>query len=121
MPTLFRWFSALLFISALAALGMLLISVALNYFGLAAIHRQAGALSLVLIGSSYIALQLSSRSPSKETIKAALLGLGFLLWGSEQFLPSSSWVAAMDTAVVLIFVVDLSLIIVASLKRKVHE
>jgi hypothetical protein len=44
-----------------------------------------------------------------------------LLWGCEQFVPAGPWATAMDTAVVLIFVVDLSLIIVGNLRSAHHE
>lgn len=53
--------------------------------------------------------------------KGVMLGVAFLLWGSEQFLSPSVWVTAMDSLIVLIFVVDLSLIIVDRLKRKDPE
>jgi len=75
----------------------------------------------VLIGSSYVALQLSSRRPWGEKLKAILLGIAFMFWGSTQFLPPRPWVTAMDSAVVVIFVVDLSLIIIESLKRNKYE
>jgi hypothetical protein len=47
-----------------------------------------------------------------------LLGLGFLFWGTEQFLPPGPLATALDSLVVLIFVSDLSLVIVDRLKRK---
>ena len=92
-----------------------------NAMAITALHRHAGALSFMLIGSSYVALQLSLRRPRSEKIKAILLGLAFLFWGSGQFLPPSPWATAMDAAVVVIFVVDLSLIIMESLKRNHYE
>jgi hypothetical protein len=75
----------------------------------------------MLIGSSYVALQISLRRPRSEKIKAILLGIAFLFWGSGQFLPPSLFATAMDTAVVVIFVVDLSLIIIENLKRNHYE
>ena len=92
-------------------------SDALNALTLTSIHRCAGALAFMLIGSSYVALQASVRRPRSEKVKAILLGLAFLFWGSGQFIPPSPWATVMDAAVVVIFVVDLSLIIVESLKR----
>lgn len=99
----------------------LLVSDVCNALAPTTIHRRAGAFSLILIGASYIALQLSLRRPSGEKVKAILLGIAFLFWGSAQFLPPSPWATAMDSAVVVIFVVDLSLIIVESLKRNNYE
>jgi hypothetical protein len=121
MTTIFRWLSAILFISALGAVLTLLVFDTLNQLRLTPIHQHAGALSFALIGASYIGLQLSWGRRWHERIKELLLGVAFLLWGSEQFLPPSPWVTAMDTAVVLIFVVDLSLIIVGRLRQSRME
>ncbi|HEX4645795.1 MAG TPA: hypothetical protein VH598_09320, partial [Verrucomicrobiae bacterium] len=66
----------------------------------------------------YIGLQLSSGRRWNEVLKEVFLGVAFVLWGGEQFLPSSPWVTAMDSVVILIFVADLSFIIVKRLKRK---
>lgn len=118
MATLFRWLCTIFFVSALIAMVTLLVADALNALTLTSLHRRAGALSFMLIGSSYVALQLSFRRPLGEKVKAILLGVAFLFWGSGQFLPPSPWATAMDAAVVVIFVVDLSLIIIESLKRK---
>lgn len=121
MGTFFRWISTILFISALVAMTTLLVSDVLSALTLTTFHRRAGALSFILIGSSYVALQLGLRRPWNEKLKAILLGTAFLFWGSGQFLPASPWATMMDTAVVVIFVVDLSLIILESLKRNHYE
>ena len=99
----------------------LLISDAMNALAPTAVHHCAGALAFILIGSSYVALQISLQRPSAEKAKAILLGIAFLFWGSGQFLPPSLFATAMDTAVVVIFVIDLSLIIVENLKRNHYE
>jgi len=75
----------------------------------------------MLIGASYIFLQLSTRRRCNEILKGVLLGTAFLLWGGEQLLPPSPLVTAMDSAVITIFVVDLSLITLEHLKRQDHE
>jgi hypothetical protein len=75
----------------------------------------------MLIGSSYVALQISLQRPAAEKARAILLGVAFLFWGSGQFLPPSLFATAMDSAVVVIFVVDLSLIIIENLKRNHYE
>jgi hypothetical protein len=121
MATLFRWLSTILFVSALAAMVTLLVSDALNALTPTAVHRCAGALAFMLIGSSYVALQISLQRPRTEKVKAILLGIAFLFWGSGQFLPPSLFATAMDSAVVVIFVVDLSLIIIEHLKRNHYE
>jgi hypothetical protein len=117
LATILRWLSATLFVFALIAMITMVVSDTLNLLRPTSIHRQAGALSFVLIGASYVSLQLSFRRPWNEKLKGVLLGIAFLFWGSTQFLSPSAWVTAMDTAVVLIFVIDLSLIIVERLKQ----
>jgi hypothetical protein len=121
MTTLFRWLSGILFVSAILAMVTLLIADILSALTPTAVHRCAGALAFMLIGSSYVALQISLRRPRSEKLKAILLGIAFLFWGSGQFLPPSALATAMDSAVVVIFVVDLSLIIIEHLKRNQYE
>jgi hypothetical protein len=112
-----RSLSALLLLSALVGLATLLVFDAWNHLRLTSVHQRVGALSFILIGVSYISLQLSSGRPWRERYKGLLLGLGFLFWGSEQFLPPGPVATALDSLVVLIFVSDLGLVIVDRLKR----
>ena len=113
-----RNLSALLLISALAGTAALLMFDGLNHLRLTSLHQRAGAVSFMLIGASYISLQLSARRQWRERFKGVLLGTGFLLWGCEQFVPPSSLVTIMDSLVVLIFVSDLGFIIVGRLRQK---
>jgi len=121
MITLLRWLSVIFFISALASLGILMGLDALDHLQAGLFHQQAGALSLMLIGASYISLQLSTKRHWNEVFKGVLLGIAFLLWGGEQFVPSGPLVTAMDSIVITIFVVDLSVIIVEHLRRNDYE
>jgi hypothetical protein len=116
--TLFRGLSAVLFVSALADVALLLIFDILNQLRLTAVHQQAGALAFILIGASFICLQLGSGRRWGEMIKEVLLGTAFVLWGGEQFLEPSPLVTTLDSVVVLIFVCDLSLIIISRLRGK---
>jgi hypothetical protein len=116
-----RGLSALFLISALAGMVMLLILDALNHLRLTPLHQRTGALSFMLIGASYVSLQLSGNQRWRERVKGILLGMGFFLWGTEEFLPPGPLVTIMDTLVVLIFVSDLSLHIADRLKRKDDE
>jgi hypothetical protein len=113
-----RWVSVLLFLSALGALGTLLASDFLHSLRLTLFHQRAGALALILIGSSYIALQLGLRRRWNEALQGIFLGGAFVFWGGEQFLPPGPAVTAIDSAVITIFVVDLSLIIVGQIRSK---
>ncbi len=121
MARLLRGLSAIALAAALAGIVCLLAGDTWNRLRLTPAHQVAGALSLMLIGLSYICLQLSAARPRKEMIKGVLLGLAFLLWGGEQFVPPGRFVTLMDSAVVTIFVVDLGAIIVEHLKRRDHE
>ena len=116
-----RNLSALLLISAVAGMVTLLVFDALNHLRLTPLHQRAGAMSFMLIGASYISLQLSSGSRWREQFKGVLLGIGFFLWGCEQFVPAGPVMTVMDSLVVLIFVSDLGLVIVDRLKRKDDE
>jgi len=117
MTKVLHYLSAMLVVAALAAVVTLLASDVSNGLTFTPLHRQAGALSFAFIGLSYIALQFSR----ERKLKNILLGIGFLFWGSAQLMPLNIWVTAMDTAVVLIFVMDLSLIILETLRGKNHD
>src|SRR5580693_10740361 len=121
MIKLLRGLSLLLFLSAVGAIIVLLISDVSHALRLTSFHQQAGAMALILIGTSYISLQLSAKRRWSEKLKGIFLGLAFTLWGSEQFLPASRVVTLMDSAVITIFVVDLGLIILDYLKRNDHQ
>jgi peptidoglycan/LPS O-acetylase OafA/YrhL len=116
-----RSLSALLLVSALAGLAALLVFDAFNHLRLTPFHQRTGALSFMLIGASYISLQLATRRQWNEKLKGILLGTGFFLWGCEQFVPPGPLATVMDSLVVLIFVSDLGLVIMDRLKRKDDE
>lgn len=117
MTRLLRWLSAAFFAAALAGIGFVLLTDTVNRLRLTTAHQRVGALSFMLIGASYITLQLSAPRPKGETLRGVLLGVAFFLWGGEQFLPPSRLVTVMDSLVVVIFVLDLGSIIVSRLRR----
>ena len=117
MEKLPRLLGAILFGCALGALLTLVVSDACHHFQYSPFHRKAGDWSLMLIGLSYVALQFTTKQAAAETIKKFLLGMGFALWGAEQFLPQGWLATAVDTAVIVIFVVDLGLLIIQRLSR----
>jgi peptidoglycan/LPS O-acetylase OafA/YrhL len=114
----FRHLSVLLLIAALAGTVLLVAMDMLNHLRLTFFHQRTGALAFMLIGASYISLLVSVRRPWREKLKGMLLGVGFLLWGCEQFLRPGPLVTFMDSLVVMIFVSDLSLIIFSRLQHK---
>ena len=83
-------------------------------------HQTIGAFALIFIGVSYVFLQLSLKRERLEMVQGLLLGLAFILWGSEQLLPPRRLSTLMDALVVSIFVVDLGVIIWGHLRRKDH-
>jgi len=121
MARLLRWCSAAFLLAALAGIASLLAGDAWNSLTPTVLHHRAGALSLMLIGLSYISLQLSAPRATRELITGLLLGIAFLMWGGEEFAPPGPLVTLMDSAVVTIFVVDLGVIVAGHLKRRDHD
>jgi hypothetical protein len=117
MTKLLRSLSLLLFILAVGGIVALLFSDASHGLRLTSLHQQSSAVALILIGASYISLQLTLKRRWSEKLKGVALGFAFVLWGSEQFLPASRMVTLMDSAVITIFVVDLGLIILDALGK----
>jgi hypothetical protein len=90
MGKTFRKLSVLLLISALAAMAALLIFDALNHLHLTSIHKWAGALAFMLIGVSYISLQLSTiGSGMKRSNESCWASASFFGAASNFFLPVS--------------------------------
>ena len=116
-PRLLRWIVLLCLSTALATIGILVVTDAAHGLGHTVLHSRLGAVALILVGCSYVGLQTVSRRPRHELVKAILLGGAFALWGGEQLLPPSRWTTAMDTAVIAIFVADLGKIIFDELRR----
>jgi hypothetical protein len=117
MRKFFRQLSVLLLVAALAGTLTLLAVDTMNHLRLTFMHQRAGSLSFILIGASYICFLLSDPHPWRDKIQGLLLGTGFMLWGSEQFLNPGPAVTVMDSLVVLIFVTDLSWVIANKLKH----
>jgi hypothetical protein len=101
----------LLLATALATIAILIVTDVAHGLHFTGLHSHLGAVALIMIGTSYVSLQIISRRPRHERVKGILLGGAFALWGIEQLLPSGRWTTAMDTAVIAIFVVDLGMII----------
>jgi hypothetical protein len=108
---LLRILSSALFLSALAAVACLIASDIWFRFQPTSLHRHAGALALILIGSSFVCAQLGAAGKRSDRLKGMLLGAAFALWGCEQYLPPGPLATAADCLVVTVFVVDLALVI----------
>lgn len=116
-----RALSGLFFVLALAALAVLLASDLWTRFQATHRHVQAEALALIFVGTSFICLQFSAGRNWREAVNGLLLGLAFVLWGAEQFLPQGPAVTATDCVVITIFIVDLGLVIGSRLGRSAHQ
>ena len=121
MQRFFHRSSAALFALALTALAWLLLPDLWTSFQPSVRHQRAGALALIFAGASFICQQMSAGRGGTELIKGALLGLAFILWGGEWFLPAGPVGTAIDGAVIAIFVVDLGMVIKGGLDRKKGE
>jgi hypothetical protein len=69
------------------------------------------AVPLIAIGISYISLVLTLPRTPGQLLVGTLMGLAFVLWGSEQFLKDRALAAFMDDCIVFLFVTDLSIVI----------
>jgi hypothetical protein len=111
-----RMFGGILFCLAIAALGWLLLPDLWIGFHPSARHQEAGALTLIFVGASFICMQLAAGGRLGGRLKGLLLGLAFVLWGGEHFIAPGAAVTAIDSAVIAIFVVDLGLVIAGHLE-----
>ena len=109
--------SLLFFVLALAGVAALIGSDIFHGFNVSVLHQRLDAWPLIMIGLSYITLQLAAGHKGADRIKGIFLGVAFLLWGAEQLFPPSRLVTFMDEGAVTIFVVDVSLIIWSHLNR----
>jgi len=76
---------------------------------------------LLAIGLSYISLVVTlPRSPSQYLV-GILVGVAFVLWGSEQFLKNREIISFIDDCVVFLFVTDLSIVIRRNFRECAHE
>jgi hypothetical protein len=109
--------SGALSVLAVIALAGLAAADCSNHLRYSELHQRTGAVALILIGASYIAVQFGAGCPMRRLLKETFLGAAFMLWGFEQLLPASRFVTAVDSVVMGIFVLDLGIIIWGSLRR----
>jgi DNA replication protein DnaC len=69
------------------------------------------AIPLIAIGVSYFCLIITLRRTPGQRLVGILMGLAFVLWGSEQFFTDQEVISFIDDIVVFLFVVDLSIVI----------
>ena len=120
LNTILRWISYGLAVLALAAgIGLLIGDAKLwNPSGLSAAVISAAA--LLLVGVSFLVLQLVIRPRWMELMKNALLAATFLLWGTIQLMPQNATSVRLGNVVIALYVLDLAWVIFGSkLSRKI--
>ena len=116
--TFLHTLSLLLFVLALAGIVALVGTDLLHQYRVTLLHQHLDAWPLILIGLSYIALQVAEKQSHADRAKGIFLGIAFLFWGTEQLLPPSRLVTFLDEGAVTIFVLDVSVIVWSRLNRR---
>ena len=73
--------------------------------------RLKSAFPLICVGISYGCLQFTLPRSRSELVLSLAVGLAFVLWGVEQFVPDRELASLIDDLVVFLFVLDLSIVI----------
>jgi DNA replication protein DnaC len=89
--------------------------------GLPLLISLKSGIPLIAIGISYFVLILTLRRAPGQRLVGILIGLAFVLWGSEQFLREKSLISYIDDVVVFLFVIDLSIVIRQNLQSEAGE
>jgi hypothetical protein len=79
------------------------------------------AIPLIAIGISYLTLVFTIPRTAAQRVLGVLVGLAFVLWGTEQFMNDQRWISFIDDIVVFLFVLDLSIVIRENLARSSGE
>ena len=76
------------------------------------------AFPLLFVGASYASLQFGAPSTWREKVLGLSVGVAFMMWGGEQFVPQANVRALMEDGVMFLFVLDLGLVIFNRLKER---
>lgn len=114
--TAIRWLSGVLMLSALALTAAVVLGDIAHGFAPFSLHARGMAVALILVGAAYALVNAFPPGSLGLRIRAASLGLAFVLWGAEQFMPPGRPTVVADCVLVVIFVVDLSLSILPRLR-----
>jgi len=108
MNLLLRWLAMVLGAIAAAGIAALLATDAQIHVPLAFSASAISAASLLLIGMSFLILQVIQRPSLAELLKNALLAGAFLLWGVVQLMRQSDLSKKLGDVVIALYVVDLA-------------
>jgi len=120
ITVILRALSATLFILALSSAAIIVVLDFIHIFQPALLDwKLKSAYPLIFIGSSYLLLQFTLLRGFTNFFLSLAVSIAFILWGTEQFLSNPMLISFIDDVVVLLFVLDLSIVIRAYLKRTI--
>ena len=114
MNLLLRCLAMVLGAIAAAGIAALLATDAKIHVPLAFPASAISAASLLLIGVSFLIVQVIQRPSPRELLKNALLAGAFLLWGVVQLMRQSDLSKRLGDVVIALYVVDLAWVIFAT-------
>ena len=118
ITVILRTLSATLVILALSSAAIIVMLDVIHMFQPALLDwKLKSAYPLIFIGSSYLLLQVTLLRGLTNFFLSLAVSAAFILWGTEQFLSNPVLISFIDDVVVLLFVLDLSIVIRAYLKR----
>ena len=120
IAVILRALSATLFILALLSAAVIVMLDFIHIFQPALLAwKLKSAYPLIFIGSSYLLLQCTLLRGFTNFFLSLAVSTAFILWGTEQFLSNPILISFIDDIVVFLFVLDLSIVIRAYLKRAI--
>jgi len=114
MNRILSWLTIILVVMAVAcSIGLLERDVKIGIpRGLSA--TAISAAPLLLIGTSFLIVQIMLRPRWTELLKNILLAAAFILWGVVQLLKNSAWSERLGNIVIALYVLDLAWVTLAS-------
>ena len=106
--TIPRWISYGLSILSLAACAVLLVADTGQWTHPGRLTAAVSAAPLLLVGVSFLVVQMVIRPRRSELLKNVLLAATFLLWGTIQFMPQSTLSIRLGNLVIALYVLDLA-------------
>jgi hypothetical protein len=83
-------------------------------------HSWVAASALMLAGTACFGLASTDRSRARDVIMRLSLGSAFTLWGIQQLLPESGVSVLLGDIVIVLFIVDISALIEATLQARIR-
>ena len=84
-------------------------------------HGPVSAFPLLLIGITYLGLQVVLRPAPLELLKRVMLASAFILWGIDQLLPTGPVATTLGDIVIVLYIIDLALMMRDSLSARSNQ